>query len=129
MNNLISLAFWFNSRPEPLSYYGQRILTTIAAISGIILIIVLIKAYGEKLSLYKPSIDKLMPFCVTNIIISIYIFFVNYELIPVLRSRIWYIIWLLVAVFWLINIIKDFFKRAKRRVKLAKEAEIKKYLP
>ena len=129
MNNLLSFAFWFNSRPETIGLTGQKVLATIATILGIIFIIIIIKAYSEKLNIYKPSIEKLIPFCIANIIISIYIFFVNYELVPVLRSRIWYIIWLLIAIFWIISIIKDFYRRAKRREIITKEAEIKKYLP
>ena len=129
MNNFISLAFWFNSSPEQIGLAGQKALAAISAILAIILIIIIIKAYGQKLSLYRPSIDKLIPFCITNIIISIYIFFVNYQLIPILRSRAWYIVWFLVVIFWLSYIIKDFYKRASRREQIAKEAEMKKYLP
>jgi len=129
MNNLISLTFWFNSSPEPIGLIGQKALAAISAILGIILIIIIIKAYGQKLSLYKPSIDKLIPFCIANIIISFYIFFVNYEIIPVLRSRFWYLVWGLVGIIWIIYIIKDFYKRARRREEIAKELEMKKYLP
>lgn len=129
MNNFIQISYWFNSRPEAIGTTGNKVLIAIAAVLGVILIVVAIKAYGEKLKLYKPSIDKLIPFCIANIIISLYIFFVSYELVPVLRARIWYIIWLIIAIIWIINIIKDFFKRAKRRVVLTKEAEMKKYLP
>jgi hypothetical protein len=129
MNEIISLSYWFNSKPEPISLFGQKTLAAISAISGLIFIIIIIRAYSEKLSIYKPSIDKLLPFCITNIIISLYVFFVNYELIPMLRSKFWYAIWFLIAVIWIIMIIKDFFKRAKRRQGLVKEAERKKYLP
>lgn len=129
MNNYINLSYWFNSRPETLSPLGQKILISIAAIMGIIFIIIAIKAYGEKLKLYRPSINKLLPFCLTNLLISLYLYFVSYELVPVLRARIWFVIWLLIAIFWIIRIVKDFFKRAKRRVELSKEEQIKKYLP
>jgi hypothetical protein len=129
MNNLISLSYWFNSRPATIGIYGQKVLTAIALIMALVFIIIVIRAYSEKLSIYKPSIDKLIPFCLTNIVISVYIWFVNYEIVPVLRARVWYIIWFLVAIFWIIWIIKDFFKKARRRKQLEKEAEIKKYLP
>ena len=129
MNELLSLTFWFNSRPEAISHLGQKILASISAIMGLIYIIVIIRAYSEKLNIYKPSIERLLSFSITNIIICVYIAFVNYELIPVLRSRIWYIIWSIIEIIWLFVITKDFFKKAKRREILAKEAEMKKYLP
>lgn len=129
MNELISLSFWFNSRPEPIGDLGQKIIAIIASIMGLVFIIIAIRAYSEKLNIYKPSIDKLLPFCVSNFIISLYIWFVNYQLIPVLRARFWYIIWSLVVTFWLILIIKDFYKRSKKRQELAKDLERRKYLP
>ncbi|MCX6793338.1 MAG: hypothetical protein NTY12_04945 [Candidatus Falkowbacteria bacterium] len=129
MNNLISLSFWFNSRPEPVTIVGQKVLAIIAIVSLVLYIVVILRAYSHKLAIYKSSIDKLLPFFITNIIITVYIVFVNYELIPVLRARLWYIIWFIVVAFWLFLIVKDFFRKTKRRESLSKEAELKKYLP
>lgn len=129
MNNLTSISFWFNSHPETITIFGQKVLAIISFVLGVVFIIIFTKSYSERLKLYKPSLEKIIPFCLTNIAISVYIVFVNYELIPVLRSRFWYIIWFIMSFIWLIFIVKDFFKRAKRRESLAKESEIKKYIP
>jgi len=127
--NLISFPFWFNARPQPVGFYGQQVLWAIIAILIIISIIIAIRAYKESWHIYKKSFDKLKTFCLTNSLISLYLLFVHDQLIPVLRARYWYIIWVIIAGVWLTAIIKDFRRRIARRGEISHNAELKKYIP
>jgi hypothetical protein len=129
MNELITWSFWFNSRPEPVGHLGLQILAGISLGLFLIALIIHIQAYPERWSIYRPSFKRLIPFCITNIVIAIYIFFVHRELVPVLRAYAWYIVWVVEALLWLITIFSNTRKRLKKKEDLAKEAEIKKYLP
>jgi hypothetical protein len=129
MNNLLSWAFWFNSRPEAIDLQGQKILVSIAVILLLLVIIIITRSYGGKLLIYKTTINNLNPFCLTNAIISLYFLFLNHQLIPILRARVWYIIWLIIAMFWLILIIKKAININLKKQELTRQAEIKKYLP
>jgi len=129
MINFLSWAFWFNSRPEIIGENTKKSLVAIAAILLILVIIIVTKSYGQKLSIYKPSFQKLLPFCYTNAIISLYFIFLNDQVVPVLRSYYWYPVWAIVAIIWIVFIIKDLKKRTKRREELSLQAEKNKYLP
>lgn len=129
MGYLLDLVYWFNSRPEPISRHGQKMIASIIAILIVIAVIILTKAYGEKIQSYKPTLKKLLPFCFTNSLIGLYLIFVNYEIIPVLRARFWFVVWGIIVVIWIISLIRDINKRKKRKEDHAKEIELKKYLP
>jgi membrane protein DedA with SNARE-associated domain len=129
MSYLFELVYWFNSKPEPISRQSQKLLASIITILLILAIIILIRVYGEKMQAYKPTLKKLLPFCFGNALIGLYLIFVNYEVIPILRARFWFLIWLVIIIIWIIAIIKDYIKRKRRKEEAIKEQEIKKYLP
>ena len=129
MQNLISLAFWFNSRPELIGSNGEKTLVAIATILLIIALIIFVKAYSSAWSVYRPTLQRIIPFSITNAIISLYFLFLNDQIIPVLRARYWYVIWALIALAWIYGIIRNALKRARRKESLTQEAEKKKYLP
>jgi hypothetical protein len=129
LQNLISIAFWFNARPEPVGYYGQQFLWSMIAIFSIASIVIAIKAYPEAWHIYKKSLVKLSNFLLGNSLIALYILFVNDQIIPVLRARYWYIIWILISLVWLFFIFKDFKRRNSKRSEAIHNSELKKYLP
>lgn len=129
MNNLISWNFWFNGWPEPINHLGLQIIAGLCLLLFVIALIIHLEAYPQRWSIYKPSLKRLLPFCFTNILIAFYIVFINDQVIPILRARAWYIVWLIIAIIWLVVIIKKAISRLKKKETLAKEAEIKKYIP
>jgi len=129
MNNLISLAFWFNSRPELIGGHGQKALVAMATILLIIALVIFVRAYSKSWSVYRPTLQRLIPFCLTNAVIALYFLFLNSQVIPVLRARYWYVIWTLIGLAWIYGIINNALKRARRKESLSQEAEKRKYLP
>ena len=57
---------------------GQQVLTGIIIGLVIISIIIALRAYGVRLAIYKPTLNKLIPFSLTNALISLYFIFVNF---------------------------------------------------
>ncbi len=129
MNNFLSFAYWFNSRPEPLSWEGRRILAYICL--GLLVVgLALFTGAIRTSKKYHKIISQLTSFMFVNAVIGLLIMFFNYELTPFLRSRLSYIVWIIVAVIWLWQIIKQ-FRALEHRVKeiSSREKEIKQYLP
>lgn len=129
MNELLTWGYWFNGWPEPLSKFGMQILAGFCLFLLILILIIIKSAYPQKWLIYRSTFKKLVPFALTNIIISVYIYGVNSQLIPVLRARAWYVVWGIIMIIWLITIIRNARKRLARKEELAKEAELKKYIP
>lgn len=129
MQNLLSFAYWFNPRPEPLQWEGQQFLSYLA----LILIVLGLASIMGAISLPKRHAkiqSNLTTFIFTNALIALVIIFVNYELTPYLRARFWYIIWVIVVIIWLWQLIKQIINAQKPRLEdSARQKEIKKYLP
>ena len=111
MNNFLSFAYWFNSRPEPLSWEGRRILAYICL--GLLVVgLALFTGAIRTSKKYHKIISQLTSFMFVNAVIGLLIMFFN------------------VAVIWLWQIIKQ-FRALEHRVKeiSSREKEIKQYLP
>ncbi len=127
MNNLITLKFWFNSRPPKLLPAFQNILYAIVVVF-IISTFVFAKLKKKK-SIYQKIYSKLFDFSVSNSVISLFILFFNLETIPFFSARAWFILWIIEIVIWLLFIFKDFKKIPKKRDEMKKKEEFKKYIP
>ncbi len=125
--NYLSWIYWFNSRPEPLSKQDLNIILLVVVIFVVIGIASYIGIFS-RLTISRRIIAKITTFTFVNAFIALLVVFLNYELIPYLRARIIYIIWVVAIIIWIYNLIPRKRKHPEN-IDSSREAEIKKYLP
>ena len=128
MGNLLSLKFWFDLRPGSLLPGSQRIFIGVLFVL-VICFLVFWFLQNKKKGLYTPFFSKLYSFSAVNAFIGLIIWFLNYELIPFLSARFWFLLWGISMIIWLIFIFKDLKKIPARKKELKEEKEFKKYIP
>lgn len=128
--NYWKMDYWFNTRPAALPNF----LLVILIIFGILLLINYF--YGAPLFLkkhggaYKKFISNLKIYSIVNGFFSISLAFCSWQLVPVLATRIWLIIWLLELILWGLYIFNIYKKKTIYLTKVDKSNQIKaKYLP
>ena len=129
MNNLLSLSFWLNIRPDSLPLRIQQIFTILVVVVIILTVATgLIKVRNKK-NLYSRFWQGLYAFFLTNAIVGIFLLFFTYEHIPFLSARFWFILWGVEIVVWLFFITKTLLVVPGRKKEIEKEKEFKKYIP
>ncbi|MBU2250017.1 MAG: hypothetical protein ABIJ83_04800 [Patescibacteria group bacterium] len=129
MSNLLTLKFWFNLRPDVLTPLMQKIFLAMIIVSIIFTILFGYMKILKKKGLYSKMWDQLYYFSFINCVIGLILMFLNYEMVPFLTARFWYLLWFVVLVVWLFCIIKNAMKIPKKRQQLEKEKEFNKYIP
>lgn len=127
MSTLLNLSFWFNLRPGSMGSLPKNIF--IGLIISLVVLAVLFFIAKRKKGLFKHFYSNLYDFCLANAFIGLLLLFFNYEIVPFFSAHFWFLIWLLVVIFWLINILKKLKKISLRKKQQAGVDEIKKYLP
>ena len=128
MSNLLSYKFWLNLRPGSLLAIYQNIFIGFIAIL-IIAFFVFWILKSKKQGLYIKIWNRLFSFSLGNAIIGLVLLFLNYELIPFLSARFWFLLWGAGMIVWLVFIFKALVKIPERKKQIEKEKEYKKYIP
>lgn len=129
MGNLLTIRFWFNFRPESLTpIFQEFFIISLVFLLLLSLILAYIKSKQKK-NLYGKFWSSLYYFCLTNLIIGAFLLFFNYEMVPFLSSRFWFLLWAILVVVWLFFIYKILIEIPKKKARLEKEKEFKKYIP
>ncbi|MBU2081352.1 hypothetical protein KJ962_01410 [Patescibacteria group bacterium] len=129
MSNLLTLKFWFNLRPDVLTPLMQKIFLAMIIVSIIFTILFGYMKILKNKGLYSKMWEQLYYFSLINSVIGLILMFLNYEMVPFLTARFWYLLWFVVLVVWLFCIIKNAMKIPKKRQQLEKEKEFNKYIP
>lgn len=127
MNNLLTWQFWFNLKPEPLVPFAQKSL--IALIIVLLILTIALAILKKKGGIYRGFLKRLYNFSLSNTLLSLIVFFFNYEMIPFFSARFWLGLWILMMLIWLIFITKNLGKISIQKKELEHEQELKKYLP
>ncbi len=129
MNNLLSLKFWFNLRPEALTPIHQKIF--IFLVVGLIILTIVFGfiQIRNKNNLYARFWRSLYYFCLTNAIIGLALLFFTYELVPFLSTRFLFLLWGAGIITWIVFIVRILIKIPGRKRELEKEKEFRKYVP
>jgi len=129
MGNFLRFDFWFNLRP------GLFLGLSLKVILGLILaliILAVVAGIGKKRwakSLYAELWQSLYYFFLTNAIIGLVLVFFNYEMVPFLSARFWFLLWGISALVWLFFVYRVMVKIPQRKARLEKEKEFNKYVP
>jgi hypothetical protein len=128
MNNLLSLNYWFNSRPGSLEGISAKVLTGALILFLIGFVFFRIVKKSKNGPFYK-IFSRFSSFSLSNFFIGLFLSFFSYELIPVLSSRFWYLLWILGMITWLVFIALEIKKIPEKKRKIAEEKEFRKYIP
>lgn len=129
MSNLLSIKFWFNTRPGQLAPEYLRYFIVLIAILAIATIIFAFVQARNKKNLYSRFWTSLYYFCLTNTIIGLFLLFFSYEMVPILSIRILFLLWGMSVLVWLFFIAKRLREVPKRKKQLDDEKQYKKYIP
>lgn len=129
MNELLTLSFWFNARPEVLTNKGLMIVLIIAAILFAIGIAARYNFFIAQWQPHRSILRKISPILITNAIVLLYFWFLDSQIVPILRARAWFGFWILIDIAWIIGIIFSIKALLQRRKDRSQSAEVKKYLP
>ncbi len=131
MENLLSLNFWFSSRPPRITETFEYILIFFLIFLLILAVFSFIKkrSGGKSKNFYIGFWRKFFYFCSTNLFIGTLLFLFNLERVYFLSARFWYVLWLVLILVWLFFIFR-FVKKIPEKIKKAeKEEKYKKYIP
>lgn len=129
MSNLLSIKFWFNLRPGLLTPVFAKTLTGLIIfflVSGIVFYLI---NRSKKYNLYSPIWTSLSAFGFTNFAIGLVVWFFNYELIPLLSARFWFLLWGAGILAWAIMIYLMLPKIRAKKEQAKEKQEYKKYIP
>ena len=99
-------SYWLNPRPEQLPgpYLLTLLITTIVLV--IFWLIIKKKLKNKGCGSFIKICKLKSVFCLTNSFIILVFLSLDYELIPVLSARVWWLIWLITAIVWWVLIMK-----------------------
>ena len=126
--NLLTFSYWFNPRPEPYGGWLQL------GLGLLVLLFIALTLYSKLRSKKKELVyhrfwGNVFDFSLTQSIVGLLLVFFNYEMIAVLMSKFWYLLWLIEIIVWLVLLIKQRTKLSLRKQALLQQQEYKKYLP
>lgn len=127
MQNLLSLNYWFNLRPEAFVPLAQKLF--IGLIIALAIVAVLVLMIKKKAGIYRGLLNRLYAFCSVNAIIGLIFIFFNYETVPFFSARFWIGLWAIIMVIWFLAILKNLKKIPLQKKQLKQAEELKKYIP
>lgn len=127
--NLLSFQFWLNLRPGLLTAFSQNALIVFIVALFVLAVFSFILKNRKEKNLFKRVWRGTYFFCFTNIIVGLIILFFNYEMVPFLSARFWFLIWGVEMLAWAYYLVKLLREIPKIREEAKKESEFKKYIP
>lgn len=127
MRNLLTFNYWFDLSPSSFIYVAQVIFVAfllLLFVAGIFFMI-----YKRKKGQYKVLSEKLYEFSFVNLFIGFLLFFFDNQGVRFFSARFWFLAWIAIMIYWLINILKKFGKIIIKREERKKQEQFKKYLP
>lgn len=128
MSNLFTLKFWFDLYPPILLPIFMAILTAIIilfAICAVVFWVLNKKIKGP----YRKVYQALHVCFTTNTILGLALLFFNYEGIPLLSARFWFLIWGIQLVIWVVLVLMPIREVDSKIQRKQAELEYKKYIP
>lgn len=127
MQNIITLDYWFNLRPEPLLPFAQNFF--IGSIALLAAVAILSALSQRSSSLYRGFFKRTYAYSLTNTIIGLLFLFFTYESVPFFSARFWLGLWAIVMIVWLVFILKSLKAIPVQKKLMEQEKEMKKYIP
>ena len=129
MGNFLTWNFWFSARPGAFIGFSLKI------VLGFIFLLIILSIVGGVIkkrwskSLYACFWSGLYTFFLANAIIGLVLTFFNYEMVPFLSARFWFLLWGISLAVWLFFIYRTIIRIPQKKARLEKEKEFNKYIP
>ena len=127
MSKFFDPIFWFNQRPGELIPLWKNALIAIVISSFVLAAIIFI--LKKRAGVYRKLLERIFNFLTANFFIGLFLFFFNRELVPMLSSRFWYLLWVIGMIIWIFFIIRYSLTIPARKKEIEKEKEFQKYIP
>ncbi|MFH1744783.1 MAG: hypothetical protein ABH881_01295 [bacterium] len=127
--NFLKLTYWFNGHPGPLVPSVRAIYVIIIIALAVLAVIFFILKNKDRKKAIARVWRKLSSFFSTNAAFALILLFFTDQAVPVLSSRVLFLILVAEMAVWFYFIIEDALKIPKMLEQQRKEAEYKKYIP
>lgn len=128
MGNFFKISYWFNMNPGALTS-NMLIAFLIFLLMLLVMFFVCMSMKKSQAGLLYKVYDRLQGFAIGNLIIGLLFLFFTVQLVPVLSSRFWFLVWLIAMIGWIVFITKDIKKIPELKKKRQEEDEFNKYIP
>lgn len=128
MGRFFTSTYWFNLRPQPIGFKTEVYFLIFCALLVALYVFIKVKRKKDKKfnsRLYRSLAD----FSLTNSIIAFLLVFANWQMIPIVITKIWLVVWLAEMVFWCWLMFNRLQKTKGRKEDLEQQKVIKKYIP
>jgi len=129
MGNFLNLNFWFSVRPGIFTTASLNVMFGFIILMIVLVIATRVVKKKWAKSLYANFWASLSSFFLTNVIVSLLLTFFNYEMVPFLSSRFWFLLWGIAMLVWLFFLYRIIIKIPQKKALREKEREFKKYVP
>ena len=129
MSQIFQFNYWFNLRPGNLTPGAQTGFFVFLIILAVLIFVFFLFKSRYKKSSYFRIWRNLYSFCLSNLIIGLFLLLFTYELVPFLSARFWFLLWGLGMAVWLFFIGRFLVLIPKIKQKIATEKEYQKYIP
>ncbi len=127
-SKLFYLKFWFNAYPGAMSKPFLLFFIVMTIVFSLLAIVSYF--FNKKRSIYQKTWNSFFQLCFFSVVYNIFWIFFVWQTIPVLSSRFWFAIWLLIIIIWFVFIFRQIFIKIPQRKKILEQKnKIKKYLP
>lgn len=129
MGNFLTWNFWFSARP------GALIGSSLQIVLGFIILLIILSIISGVIrkrwskGLYSSFWSGLHTFFWVDAVIGLLLTFFNYEMVPFLSARFWFLLWVIGMLVWLFFIYRIAVKIPEKKARLEKEKEFNKYIP
>jgi hypothetical protein len=128
MNNIFTISYWFNMNPGSLAPKFLIAFVVFLLVMFVAIFVLMVLKKKQSGAFYK-IYDRLQSFAIGNLVIGLLYLFFTSQLVPVLSSRFWFLLWALGMGVWLWFISRDIAKIPEMRKKKAEAEEFQKYIP
>ena len=129
MGRFLSPKFWLNVRAGSFSAETHLYFVIFLAVFLVATFIFGIVKKQYKKRLYFKVLNMAFSFCLTNLIIGLFLLFFTYENVPILSTRVLFLVWGIGMIVWIVFIARALAKIPRIKQEIDTENEYKKYIP
>lgn len=128
MSNFFTPSYWFNMNPGSLDTKFLIAFAIFLLVLFVMIFALMVMKKTQSGAFFKVY-DRLQGFAIGNFIIGLFLLFFTSQLVPVLSSRFWFLLWLIGMGVWLWFISQHVVKIPEMKKKREEEEEFQKYIP
>lgn len=125
----LTLNFWFKVYPESIGYILLALIFVAAILFAGSAVAIWLKRKDLYKGLYREVWPSLFRAAVTNSLIALWLWFFNFEMIPVFSSRFWFLLWFILLAWYGIGVYRKIKALPLAKQGLTERQKLAKYIP